>query len=413
MKSTLFILLLSFMIAIIPNHRFFLVLLLSFISFLVNAQTGKVGINTISPQAMLHVMDSSVLFSGTTIEPSGLGAPPASGPGVRMMWYPDKAAFRAGYVSGDNWNRDSIGTFSFATGYDSKASGPYSTAMGYGTASGILSTAMGDFTTASGDYSTAMGEITTASGDYSTAIGTNTNASGIYSTAMGYGTTASGSVSTAMGNSTTASGFNSTSMGFNTKAKPYASLVIGRYNDTTSISSSIWDPLDPVFIIGKGSANNARSNAMTILKNGKTGINTPNPQAMLHVKDSSVLFSGTTSIPGGTGSPPASGPGVRMMWYPAKAAFRVGYVGGGQWDKTNIGNYSIAAGNGTYATGSSSTAFGFGTHANGMASTAMGDSSIANGINSTAMGHSTTASGFSSTSMGEHTTASGYISTAM
>jgi len=41
---------------------------------------------------------------------------------------------------------------------------------------------------------------------------------------------------------------------------------------------------DPVFIIGKGTAEHARSNAITILKNAKTGINLSTPQAGLHIK---------------------------------------------------------------------------------------------------------------------------------
>ncbi len=142
---------------------------------------------------------------------------------------------------------------------------------------------MGAVTTAEGTASTAMGESTTAPGHNSTAMGYATTASGYRATAMGSNTTASGSYSTAMGFSSTAFGSHSTAMGHYTLAKPYASLVIGRYNDTTSLSSTSWDPLDPVFIIGNGTANNARSNAMTVLKNGKTGIGTLTPQTQLQI----------------------------------------------------------------------------------------------------------------------------------
>jgi hypothetical protein len=42
---------------------------------------------------------------------------------------------------------------------------------------------------------------------------------------------------------------------------------------------------------------------------------------------------------------PATGAGWRMMWYPAKVAFRAGYAdGGGQFDEANIGYYSWAGG---------------------------------------------------------------------
>ncbi len=276
------------------------------------AQIGRVGINTTAPAAMLHVKDSSVLFTGIH-PPPGNGNPPVSGVGTRMMWYPNKAAFRAGNVSGTEWNKDSIGLYSIALGQNTKAKGVAASALGNGTkasgnrstamgslttASGFGSTAMGDLskaigslsfamgqtTTASGHASIAMGSLTTASGYASTAMGADAEASGFYSTAMGDQTLASGESSTAMGRTTLASGETSTAMGVSTKSKPYASLVLGQFNDTSSISSTNWNLDDPVFIIGNGSSNSERSNAFTVLKDAKTGINIENPLAGLHIK---------------------------------------------------------------------------------------------------------------------------------
>ena len=104
--------------------------ILLFIFITVKAQVGKVGINTTTPQAMLHVKDSSVLFSASTV-PVIPGNPPLTGIGIRMMWYSDKAAFRSGYVDGVNWDKDSTGGYSFATGYDTKAKGEVSAASGF------------------------------------------------------------------------------------------------------------------------------------------------------------------------------------------------------------------------------------------------------------------------------------------
>ena len=84
--------------------------------------------------------------------------------------------------------------------------------------------------------------------------------------------------------------------------------------------------------------------------------------------DNSFVLKGTR----GTGTIPATGAGTRMMWYPAKAAFRVGYVGGTNWDDGNIGNYSMAFGRGTIASGEYSTAFGRQATASGDYSTAIG-----------------------------------------
>lgn len=113
----------------------------------IDAQVGNVGINTTTTQAMLHAKDSSVLFSGAATLPVTPGNPPLSGAGTRLMWYPDKAAFRVGRVTGLNWDKDSIGYYSFAAGYNVIAEGLLSTAIGSSTsATENVSTALGIFT---------------------------------------------------------------------------------------------------------------------------------------------------------------------------------------------------------------------------------------------------------------------------
>jgi hypothetical protein len=140
---------------------------------------------------------------------------------------------------------------------------------------------------------------------------------------------------------------------------------------------------------------------------GNVGIGTSSPAAKLHVVDGSLLFSGAT------GSTPASGGGTRLMWIPAKGAFRAGYAYYDRWDDVNIGTNSTAIGAYTTASGDYSTAMGYETTASGIGSTAMGENAMASGNYSTAMGSHTTASGNSSTAMGLATSASGNSSTAM
>lgn len=302
------------------------------------ATAQNVGIGTTTPVARLHVSDSNVLFTGpVTLPATPAYYPPASGAGSRMMWYPQKAAFRAGIVDGLQWDKDSIGRFSFAAGNSTKAKGDGSFAMGeFTNASGYISTALGAQTTASGELTTAMGFSTTASGPYATATGFFANAAGEGSVSMGGGTSASGQYSFAAGNQTiasgnysvalgrettasasssialgylssatgieslalgtfstasgtssislgpgtTASGNASTAIGLVTIARSANSLAIGKFNDTTATNR--------LFEIGNGTAFNARSNALTVLTNGNMGIGTTNPNASLQFANTVV-----------------------------------------------------------------------------------------------------------------------------
>lgn len=185
----------------------------------------NVGIGTTAPKARLHVADSAVLFSGPASLPSVPGAPPVTGSGTRMMWYPDKAAFRAGTVTGTLWDETSVGKYSVSFGLNNKAAGDYAASTGWGN-------------TSSGNGSFTAGFSNTASGNYSTALGNNTDASA------------------------------------------YGSLVIGRYNVQNGNANS-WVDTDPLFVIGNGYTYDPgngtqviqRRNAFSVKKSGETNIN--------------------------------------------------------------------------------------------------------------------------------------------
>jgi hypothetical protein len=158
----------------------------------------------------------------------GSGAIPDSGAGTRMMWFPRKAAFRAGRVDATAWDDANIGSESVAFNKNTRATGTFSAAFGDSTlASGPSSTAMGSFTTASGDVSTAMGSQTTSSGPGSTAMGAATTASGSASTAMGFNTVASGAQATATGLSSVASSTASFAAGDSAEAGGLTSIAAG------------------------------------------------------------------------------------------------------------------------------------------------------------------------------------------
>ena len=69
--------------------NFITYLVIAIIFFLQNSFAQNVGIGTTSPQARLHITDSSVLFSAAG-DISLPGLPPLQGAIRRMMWYPGK-----------------------------------------------------------------------------------------------------------------------------------------------------------------------------------------------------------------------------------------------------------------------------------------------------------------------------------
>jgi hypothetical protein len=103
-------------------------------------------------------VDAGALFGGTyDSDISGEGVP-AEGSGTRMMWYPRKAAFRAGGINGTQWDAANIGNYSVAIGQDVRASGDNGVAFGLrSTAAGSSTFAVGEDNTASGAASVALG----------------------------------------------------------------------------------------------------------------------------------------------------------------------------------------------------------------------------------------------------------------
>lgn len=373
----------------------------------------NVGIGTNVPKARLHVADSSVVFTAGDPYAAVTGAPPVTGAGARMLWYSGKAAFRAGFVNGTYWDKDSIGYFSLASGYNTRASN-------------INTSAFGFQTNASGEHSTALGYNTRSSGMVSLATGSYSEANGNSSAAFGNNTYSSGFASAAFGFSTIARADQSASFGSYTKSRSPNSLVTGIFNDTSATNR--------LFEIGNGIADNNRKNAVTVLVNGNTGIGTSNPKARLHVADSSVVFTGGDSANSNTAfDPPVSGPGNRMMWYPQKSAFRVGAVTSSAWDKSAIGSYSFASGYDSKASGPYSISMGLlntssaefshaqgyfnyvtGKYAIGMgySNFSTGESSVALGQNNNVTGFGAFATGNQCTSTGDYSFSSGYSSQA-
>jgi hypothetical protein len=142
----------------------------------VYTSAGRLGVGTGTPGARLQVSGGDFLNSGSY---TGAASVPASGAGARMFYDVGSAAFRAGTVTGTDWDNGSIGNYSTAFGLDNTASGAEAMAWGNAvTVSGINSTAWGQNTVASGNYSTALGSyvmvgngVPGANGNNSLAIG--------------------------------------------------------------------------------------------------------------------------------------------------------------------------------------------------------------------------------------------------
>lgn len=127
-----------------------------------------IGTSSASGTEKVRVLNGSVLFDGTT------GAVPTSGAGTRLFWAPAKAAFRAGVVSGTEFDNANVGTASAAFGTDNQASGNNSLGVGSGnTLSGNQSAAIGSSNVVSGANSLAVGSSANVSGTNSLGIGLN------------------------------------------------------------------------------------------------------------------------------------------------------------------------------------------------------------------------------------------------
>lgn len=155
-------------------------------------------------------------------------------------------------------NSVAIGRNSIAEGKGSFAGGGHTTPEGNDDRDGGI---------AKGENAFAFGYKARAISEYTLAIGNDAYAKNRNSISIGKGTRAFGSSSVAIGR--------------DVKASSAYEVALGRYNilfsqSNAGIHDSIWQSQDPIFVVGNGrtiSGNLVRHNALTILKNGKIGIN--------------------------------------------------------------------------------------------------------------------------------------------
>ncbi len=224
-------------------------------------ENKKVGIGTSTPEFKLTLdQDGGIIAKGTYASGVNLTT---TGAGTRLIWYPKKAAFRAGRAASNRWDDVNIGNYSVAMGEDARAYGAGSVAIGYlvdatqayaftfgsnNTASAESAIALGHYSVASALSSTVSGgSRNTASGTYSvvggggglTALEGNT-ASGNYSTVSGGGGGSDPVNSYAFHGNTASGGWSFIGGGHNNVASGrYSTIGGGRFNQATGTSSTI------------------------------------------------------------------------------------------------------------------------------------------------------------------------------
>lgn len=231
------------------------------------SKDGAVVIGGATKVSKLTILNDGGIYASGTYDPvtpvgrtlGNLNAQTA------MIWYPRKAAFRAGAVFDDTinpngktyWNDANIGNFSVAMGQNSIASGVGSVALGIGCSAGggtisglnvfggniamgydshassdtndFGSVAIGSSAQSTADSAVALGYIATASGSAAVAIGSSSEASGTGSIAIG-NATASGGESIAIGAAAIAGPLSgSYAFGTYTAASAYQSMAIGGF----------------------------------------------------------------------------------------------------------------------------------------------------------------------------------------
>jgi trimeric autotransporter adhesin len=160
----------------------------------------------------------------------GIGIIPASGAGYRMMWYPFKAAFRAGGTAdggaGNYWDDANIGFYSWAGGNLTKASA-------------FATFAFGDQVEVTGVDGAAFGGSNTVSGTAGFSTGASNNCTGFGCIAMGFTNTAGGQGAVAIGYRATADCDYCVAIGHRASANGHdGAFVIADQSTTDSVEAS-------------------------------------------------------------------------------------------------------------------------------------------------------------------------------
>jgi len=349
----------------------------------------------------------------------------------RILWYPLKNAFLTGRVLVED--KDSVGTNSFASGYESKAKGQYSQALGYQSiARGQYSTSIGYQSVANKDNSFAFGQWAKAKNEESYAFGRGAIAEGFRSFAFGSAGVdsagkitgvayAKGNYSFAIGQGSQAIGTGSMALGLADTAKNDYSIAIGYLNSAEwgAVSLGWWTKAKGFYSTATGNSTVAKGNYSTAM-----GFRSSAMYDHSISIGNQTLATGFVSVAIGY-QDTASGYSSVAMGMGTRADGICSFSGGqysraigscseafGLLNKAN-GNFSFAAGALSVAKGSSSFAMGDHATANGESSVAFGYSSKSDADYAASIGFNVLAGGKSSAAIGYYATAGADYSIAL
>ena len=266
------------------------------------------------------------------------------------------------------------------------------------TVSGTNSIAAGAGTDASGDRTFVIGENNLNAADnsivagyfsriengygHSIVVGYTDTVEASSAAAFGYGSKVNGFSGFAAGDRNKVSGQSAASFGANNNAMGDNSFAIGQdnyavsYGETsigvngtyyTPSSSTSYDLNDRIFNIGNGTSTSNRSDALTILKNGNTGIGTANPTAKLEVANADAKINALTIGKGGGSQYENTAIGTDVLRFNTNSGDQNTGIGYRTLYVNNIGRLNTASGVYTLTnntSGSFNTGFGAGSLTN-------------------------------------------------
>lgn len=178
---------------------------------------------------------------------------PTTGNGTRLEWIPSRSAFHGGTFNMNDGSvrfiSENIGLFSFCYGLNAEARSRGGVAVGSG--------AIADGTS----NTIAFGENVSVRGERNASLGFNNEIPDGNSNTILVGE-----------NSIVSSGQYNHGLGWGLSFSGFGTSAFGMFNTPLSGSSNAWIASDPLFIIGNGSSDAARSNAMVVQKNGIVNI---------------------------------------------------------------------------------------------------------------------------------------------